>query len=305
MKTSAVIRIVSWSVVALLLLGFLICGINGTLPFFAFNVGTTFSYSDSDKYTVGGGSSAAADVHSIEVNWVSGGVRILEHDGPDIVFREEGSEHLGERDQMRYYLKNGRLIIQFCDSRHTFRRLNDTDKRLTIEVPRGHKLSELQVDIVSGGVEVSGVSAADMGIESVSGSVNLSGLSADRLDAETVSGGLTLQDVAASSVSAESVNGRMQLTGAFAQVRCTTVSGGLTVSPGDNIAGIEAESLSGRVEIYLPENIDGFIVNYESLSGTVACDFPAQAGRNSITYGNGRAVFNIESVSGGVQILMV
>ena len=76
MKTSAVIRIILWSMVVVLLTCILAVGLSGgellgrPLPFGFSGVGFSgsgFSYPDAGRYTAGGGSFPADQVDSIEI----------------------------------------------------------------------------------------------------------------------------------------------------------------------------------------------------------------------------------------------
>ena len=95
--TSVIVRIILWTLTALILLGVLLCGM-GVLPGlsirgFSFG-GWNFHYSDSAKYEVGNGSVPASNLHSVEINWVDGSVNVTVTDGDSVVFRESRAASL-------------------------------------------------------------------------------------------------------------------------------------------------------------------------------------------------------------------
>lgn len=303
MKQAAIIRIVAWSVLAVFLTAFLISGITRGFSSFSFDFGSVFNYQDSSKYSIAEGTVNAGQVQTIEINWVSGGVRIEAYDGDDVIFSETSNKSLDENSKMRYDLRDKNLIIQFCAPHRIFPSLNNLSKDLTLLVPYDHPLAALDLESVSADVEVTGITAAEMDVESVSGPVMLRDLTSEDLDIEMVSGRLTMEGAEVVSLTAESVSGKMELAGAFGDVDCTTVSGNLTVAPGSGVSRLEAETVSGKAQIELPDEIDGFTLKHSSVSGSVSCDFPAQSGKNTLTYQSGRAVLDIETVSGSISVV--
>ncbi len=302
MKNAAIVRIISWSIVAIILIGVLVAGITGKLPFFFFNIGTSVHYENSSKYSIADGTINAGQVSNIEINWVDGGVHVEEYEGEDVIFAETSSRSLDEDSKMRYYIRDDKLTIQFCASRRALPSLHHLSKDLTLKVPYGHSLAKLDMESVSARVEVLGTSADKIEVESVSGSVRILDTTAHELDVEAVSGDLMIENAQTHKLSAESVSGSIQVQGDFNNVEFSTVSGSVAVTPGKDISFLDADTVSGDIEIKLPEDIDGFRVTYSALSGDLRCDFPGQTNKKTLTYQNGRADFNLETVSGKISI---
>lgn len=300
MKIAATIRIVAWSILGVFLIVILVGGINGGLPLFSF--GSSFYYEHSDRYTPGNGSLPANQVGAIDINWVGGSVNVEEHAGSDVVFSETSGGSLDEKEQMQYYLDGERLIIQYCAPNGRIWSRDSARKELTVLVPTGHPLARLELESVSATVNATGISASELRAETVSGSVSLDGVSASKLDLEGVSGDLTTRNTAANELSVENVSGGTDLEGSFGRIEGETVSGSLTVAPGSAVSFIDLESVSGGITITLPEDMAGFTLNHSSVSGGVECDFPVDAGRHSITYLGGGGSFDVETVSGPIQV---
>lgn len=303
-----ILRLTLWSVVIIILVVMLILGLTGRLSKvfphsdFSFNIGNTLNYPDSELYSVGGGSADTQEVSSIELHWISGDVKVIEYGGEDIKFSETSTYTMEEKDQMRYYVNNGRLMIQFS-APGNFDIFGDVrGKSLTVYVPKGFEMDDLIIDTVSASIDVQKLKAAYAKIESVSGTVYALDIVSDDLTLESTSGNITAQTCSAKSLATEEVSGSLDVEGEFAKVSCDTVSGNTKVSPGSNILKIDIKSVSGEITVELPEN-NGFTAKYDSVSGEFTCGFPVLTGKDSVTYGNGNADFRLETVSGDIEIV--
>ncbi len=120
-KNSVIVRIILWTLTALILLGVLLWGLE-LLPGLSIRGlsfgGWDFHYKDSAQYQVGSGSVSAAGLRSLEVNWVDGSVHLEVTDGDSVVFREP--DGLDEEDQLRFQVVGDRLIIQYSKPRWGF-----------------------------------------------------------------------------------------------------------------------------------------------------------------------------------------
>lgn len=200
MKTSAVIRIILWSMVVVLLTCILAVGLSGgellgrPLPFGFSGVGFSgsgFSYPDAGRYTAGGGSFPADQVDSIEINWVSGGVTVRSYEGSELAFDETIRGQADDSMRMRHYLKDRTLVIQFCAPRQSvFRSANSPVKTLEILVPESlaARMDEAEISVASASIQVSGITADKLEIDSVSGSTDITDTSCRSFELDTVSG---------------------------------------------------------------------------------------------------------------------
>ena len=104
-NSNAIARIVIWSIVAFVLIGVLVFFIGFSsssrlLSFLPVSFGE--SYGDQSSFSIGSAELEATDIHNIEINWVSGSVRLYPYDGDTIVIREDSN--LSSDDQLRYLL---------------------------------------------------------------------------------------------------------------------------------------------------------------------------------------------------------
>lgn len=186
MKNSAIVRIVIWSLVAVIMCGLLMWGLRGNFGFGLrlpwIHVGST------GEYTSGEASFEAGEIDEVEVEWVSGRVTVQE--GTKVSFSEESGRSLDEDEQLSYRVDGRKLVIQ--EYRRSFWFGSSPSKDLTLELPK--ELRGLKLSVVSADVTMSG----DFTI--------------DNLDLEGVSGRWNVSEVSCGEISLESVSGEMELT---------------------------------------------------------------------------------------------
>ncbi|MEO8010560.1 MAG: DUF4097 family beta strand repeat-containing protein [Dokdonella sp.] len=198
------------------------------------------------------------------------------------------------------------------------------DTLLDVKVPRE---AELEIEVVSANVAVSGSAgrsidadsvsgririestARELEIGSVSGSIELIG-SADRVQADTVSGEINVR-TQAKRLSFETVSGRINVeTDRYEEISASSVSGDISVrgDPAGNSARLSSETMSGSVRVRLPGNVSARI-EAETFSGRIRTDFGTVKepeygpGRSlSTTVGSGDSRIDIETFSGDVDI---
>lgn len=205
MKSSAIVRIVIWSVVAVILCGLLMWGLVGHYGF-EFHL-PWVSGGSMEGYTYGGTSFDASEIDEVQVEWVSGDMTIRE--GSEISFEETSGSRLNEDEQLVYKVDGRRLIIQ--EYRRSFWLGSTPSKDLTLELPK--KLKRLTVEIVSADVTMQGTFAIDeMDLEGVSGDWEVDEVSCQEISLETVSGNMnvTVQEPPR-EIDADTVSGDINL----------------------------------------------------------------------------------------------
>jgi DUF4097 and DUF4098 domain-containing protein YvlB len=304
-----IVRLVLWSIVAVLLISLLIAGLTGrltgVLPEFHISgcsIGGSFNYPNSELYTVGGGSALPSEVSDIEIHWVSGDVTIASYSGSSITFSESSAHVLSEKDTMRYYISNGKLIIQFCAPYRFDLFGSMKDKSLTVYIPGGFALDRLMIDAVSAAVRAEELTAESFRIDTVSGGVALRAVTGTQMEFDLVSGQLKAEECVANKAVVDTVSGSVELAGSFREIKCDSVSGSVTLAPGRDLQALRVDTVSGKVTLRLPEN-EGFTARYDSVSGAFRCDFEVITGKDSVTYKNGNAQIKVDTVSGSISIL--
>ncbi len=304
MKNSAIVRIVIWSAVIVLLIVAAVVMVNGGWgSSTGVGIGSVYRYSDESSYSVGDFSANADEISSIDIEWISGSVNISEYDGDGITVSEDGFED--EDTQLRYRIKNGKLSIRFVKSGWRngviFGIGNlSLEKDLTILVPKGKQLRELDMELVSSRVEMDSISADDVDIDTVSGAVNIEDLTSNDIDIEGVSGAINLKDISGRTVDIDHVSGAIEFSGAVREIDFNTVSGGITAEFSEVPEIVSIDAVSGSTDIRMPKT--GISAEIDSVSGNVWA-FGDKLGKSGeFTVGDGYMKLNVDTVSGGVEI---
>ena len=197
------------------------------------------------------------------------------------------------------------------------------DSILDIKLPRE---ADVEIDVVSAEVAVSGVGGRSLEIDSVSGKVRVDG-SAREVEIDSISGSVEItgsgERTAVATVSGEvvarasggvlkfeTVSGNVRVeAGAYREVEASSVSGDINVR-GRPLAGarLDSETMSGDVRVDVPGDLSGH-VEAETFSGRIRSDFGTVdeaehgPGRSlNARLGNGDARLRIETFSGDVEI---
>ncbi|MBQ2698210.1 MAG: DUF4097 family beta strand repeat protein [Clostridia bacterium] len=145
-----------------------------------------------------------------------------------------------------------------------FRSSANLNKELTVLLPEGMKLSDMDVNMVSADLRAENVQTDLLRINTVSGSVNLTAERADRVEVNSVSGDQRLRFERAPQ-------------------------------------RLDADAVSGDVTLLLPENA-GFTAELDTVSGRVSGSMPMQKNGDRYTHGDGASRIHVHTVSGDLQM---
>lgn len=279
MRSSAIVRIVLYSIAILVLLSILA----GSLLLNTFMVNTdweSFFISENTGNLSSVGSVSAQEVRDIEIEWAAGSITIRPGDVTEITFEE--SEGLSEKEQMVWSQKGDKLVIQFCKTRLFFGVSIDSPKDLVITVPRDWTCGELEIDAASAHVEVTDMTIGTVDFDGASGVSELENCHVDHLDVDTASGDILF-------------------SGTLTELDCDAASASCTLQLTNTPRRIDADMASGDLRLTLPEGC-GFTVNLTALSGDFTSDFPTTSRNGNHIYGDGGCIINVSALSGDVTI---
>lgn len=304
-RQSALIRIVAWSVAAVALLVILLLGLAGRITpiFFGFNTG--YYYADSNKYQSGSGKIDGDEVHDLDINWIDGSIRIEVYEGDTVQIFEKSQKNLKEDDQLQYYNKNGRLMIQYQKARKKLLSLEgNLQKELTVKIPvrTAEKMGYVGVDTVSSDTRMDGITADKIDLNSTSGDFELTECRTSKLFMNSTSGSLTGEALYVDKeLNTDSTSGNVNVKGSVLMIHSDSTSGSVNVESEACPEKVRTDTVSGSVTLIIPEN-DGFKFKSDSVSGMVKCDFYVTFENDHGVYKDGGADFSFDSVSGDVSI---
>ena len=324
MRAAGIIRIIVGLVIAVLLTAILVVLLTGNNIFsnLGWNGGWINNMIDRTVYTSGGinedtneivvseqATIPAASIQKIKVDWVSGSVELRVGSGSDITLSESSYRNLTDRQKMRYSVSDdGTLKINFCDDLDNIFNWFELDanmpaKTLVVEVPASlaGALQEVNIDVVSASVDLSGVYGTDTEINTVSGAINCTDISVEKLSLGSTSGSIVIENTKAEQLNLNNVSGSMRAEGEFAEIDAETVSGSARLSCATAPSKISVDGVSGSVTVALPETA-GFTAKLDSVSGSISCDFPGTLGSDMVVVGDGSANYRFGTVSGSLKI---
>ena len=284
MKTSAVIRIVIWSLVAIILTGVLVSVVvfKGVLGGSGdFSIGLTGNVYSGD-YNIGGGS-VTEPINAVEVDWVSGKIEISVYDGETTEISE--NEISDEDYKLRYKVENGRLTVHSEKSGFSFGIMSRPKKELTIKIPRAYaeNLKTLKIN-------------------STSAEINLNGLTVlESTETDTVSGRVTAENLNTASLECDTVSGDVKASGAIEAFDLSSTSGAAEITTTVPLKKLETDTVSGDVTLTLPES-SGFTLEFDTVSGDLNCELPMTNKNGKHICNDGSAEFEADSTSGDFTV---
>ncbi|MBP5526954.1 MAG: hypothetical protein J6X79_00710 [Bacteroidales bacterium] len=127
-----------------------------------------FSYEHPERYQMGD-AVISQTVNELDINWLEGDIDIVYVDHPEVRIYEKTDSILDDSLSMHWYLDDeGCLDIQFCKNGFfKTQKLNNLGKHLTIEVPRGTVLNEIDMSLVSASVNIDSVASRELTVDGV------------------------------------------------------------------------------------------------------------------------------------------
>ncbi|MGN0509468.1 MAG: DUF4097 family beta strand repeat-containing protein [Ruminococcus sp.] len=305
MRKSARNRIIIWSIVSVLLIGLLTVGIIGIRNYNAFNFKLfSFSNDEIDKMSTGNAEFDKNEVKSIDINWTSGTVEIKNGNTDKVEISENVSYDKNSDNAMRWSLDDGKLKIY--DSKNAFGfhwfSFSMSPKKLTVTLPESISLDEFDISSASAEFTAECINADTLDIETASGTIKVDSFEGNKADINTASGTVDFTAVSAEDVDVETVSGECTVTGKIEKLNVSGVSSVLNLIVGKNNSEINAETVSGNVNIKTNCDQSGFTANYSSVSGDFSSDFAGTNKNGKFVYGSGKADYNISTVSGNIDI---
>lgn len=137
-----------------------------------------------------------------------------------------------------------------------------TQVNVDLYIPR-QKYGKLSARLMNGSFKMKDAEIANVRVKTANGKIEVSSLTFQKADFETANGSIGLKDLIGETLEAETLNGRVYIDGELQEVEAQSLSGHVVVTTTNESADkIEAKSMSGSVEIYVPSTV--------ALSGEIA-----------------------------------
>lgn len=166
---------------------------------------------------------------------------------------------------------------------------------VTVTVPAGSELDELELKTLSGNVNAEGFSCDTCQMSSVSGDLNAKSVDAGTIYIRSTSGDVTAQALSSVKVETETVSGETTVDGTLGELTADSVSGSIEVS-GSVSEEASMETVSGKLSLSVNHPV---AVAASSTSGTI--DLNGTQTRGSVSTEGGIPI-TMKTVSGGIEI---
>lgn len=295
MKRSAMIRIIVWSIVIVLLTGFMISCISfqfspradlelaAATPAESVASGSGFSKDTDEEMNSYG--TMTDGLQEIEIEWVAGSITIESADVDQITVKETMASD--PKYTMVCRTSGNKLTIKFCEENLLNRGFGislgeDFSKNLIIRVPRDFQLNSLEVDAASANMTVKNLVIKEVEFDGASGTCDFENCVVDKLDLDTASGNVTFSGTMK----------QLDFDAASASVQAVL----------DNVPSrIDMDSMSGDLDLTLPENA-GFTLSIDAMSSDFISDFDTTVHNGNYIAGDGSCRIQIDGMSGDVYI---
>lgn len=225
-------------------------------------------------------------VHSLEIEWVAGNIRILPTENDEIQVSETAVSN--QKDAMVWKLEDGQLSIEFCEDDNRFFGFGFGDhtipkKELTIYVPMNWECRSLEIDAAAATVEVEGLSIQEVEFDGASGACEFRNCTVERMGVDTASGDI-------------------RFSGELGSLNCDAASADILAVLENVPSRIDVDTMSGDLDITLPENA-GFSLTLDALSDKFSSEFEDVTVRNGeFIRGDGACRITVNAMSGDVMI---
>ena len=228
------------------------------------------------------------DFHSISVDVLAANVHINTGEDWSVSYRFSDKETLQRCD-----VEDGTLYVETSfDPAHHFRH---KDWYVTITVPEGTVMQEIDASSVSGEVLLRNVTCDSASLDSTSGQVRMQNVTAQEAELSSVSGRITAENLSADQLEAKTTTGDLTLAGSFGSLEAKTISAKTDIS-GEITQEAEAESISGNISLSVthPLDLDAATIGTIQLNGKRA-EVP-------LSVQTGAPEAELKSVSGKITI---
>ncbi|MGX9754816.1 DUF4097 family beta strand repeat-containing protein [Clostridioides difficile] len=339
------IKIIVWSIVAILFSIIFIALLTNTITSSKYDIKDSIkdsfknisSNKNYDKYLTVKSESFSNKINNIDVDWISGEVRVLKSDSNKIKLIQKAPSNFSKKKIAKIKVDGNTLSIIDNSAKKFFIGIG-LPKSTVLELYLPEKLynsinlSTTSADIystylksnmayiesVSGNIEMSGkidrmtlettssninikkLDSKSVNCNSVSGKIQLFG-KADDLKINTTSGDIDLKNMDNNNLICESTSGKVNLDGRFSDIKSESTSGDIKISSSEMLSSFKCDTISGDVDLYIPEN-SGFTLDFSKVSGNLNSNFKLLQDGDSYIYKNGTAKMYVDTTSANFNI---
>ncbi|HBE9109668.1 DUF4097 family beta strand repeat-containing protein [Clostridioides difficile] len=333
-------KIFTWSIVAISLSIVFVSLLIGTIISHSFNfpfniLNPKYNY---DNYIVAKNESFSDKINDINVDWISGEVRIKRSDSnkikliqkiPSNFSKKKLAKIMVDGDSLSIYDNSAKkffiginlpkptilelylpnklydkitLYTTSADIYSTYIRSNTVEANtVSGAIGLSGNINKINLDTTSGHIDIAKLNSKNATLKSTSGEIQLSG-KIDVLNLETTNGDINLKDIYNKNLTCSSVSGKMNLSGVFSDIKAESTSSNIKITSSKMLSSLYCETTSANVDLSIPDN-PGFTLNFDKVSGVLDSDFELNRHSDLYTYKNGITDLYLSTTNGNLTII--
>ena len=245
-------------------------------PFLLASCSVMGVYENAEKY-VSGSQEYEGELKTLNVNWVSGTVTLVEDESAAKISVKEDNE-LDEGQRVYTYFHDNTLDVQYAASGY-IGRIDSNQKNLVITYKPG--LEKLNVSITSGLFRANTIHANEMNVSLTSGRTEIDNVEVATINVSSTSGSVTLGNVKTQKLNSSFTSGSFTVN--FEELKEASLHG-----------------TSGYIALRLPET--GGSVHVSQTSGKTHTHRDGKLIDGTYVFGDGSAKVDISLTSGTVEL---
>ena len=255
-------------------------------------------YPDADKY-VSGNQTYNEEVNSIDIDWLSGTVKLVEDNSltNSVVKIEEETDCTKEEELVHSYLNEGKLMIKFFASGYRCTNSGITKKLIVTYAPG---LESIKVNLTSGSLNAESITARDINVDLTSGKVVAGEIISERVKFDLTSGSVNIDSVYANDFDIDLTSGSANIKSIFTEDFDADLTSGSLDTGFGYVKTASYDLTSGDIKLTLPN--DGGKVRVEKTSGKVNTERECTIVNGVYKFGDGEAMFDVTMTSGTLTI---
>ncbi|MCC0640970.1 MULTISPECIES: DUF4097 family beta strand repeat-containing protein [unclassified Clostridioides] len=343
------IKIIVWSIVAIVFSIIFIIFLTNTITSSKYDVKDLIkgsvknesflsSNKNYDKYITVKSESFSNKINNIDVDWISGEVRVLKSDSNKIKLIQKAPSNFSRKKIAKIKVDGNTLSIIDNSAKKFFigiglpkstvlelylpeKLYNNINVSTTsadiystylksnmayIESVSGNiemygKIDKMTLETTSSNINIKKLDSKSVTCNSVSGKIQLSGKT-DDLKINTTSGDIDLENMDNKNLICESTSGKVNIEGKFSNIKSETTSGDIKINSSAMLSSFKCDTTSGDIDLYIPEN-SGFTLDFSKVSGNLNSSFKLLQDGDSYVYKNGTAKMYVDTTSADLNII--
>lgn len=240
------------------------------------------------------------DLEGIEsIKVVADAVELFVYETPDTQLRAD--VYHSQKEAYEYFLdRQEKSLVITIKQKNGF--WAKKAARVNLAIPTAYqKNMEIDVNVID--LQMSNVRLEELRLSIDAGNADLEHVKCNQLMAQVDAGKLEIQQGEAKQLHAQVNTGRLAYQGKADKVDFKVDVGEISTELSNAPQTISAQSNLGSIDILLPSNLPGFVVNSNVNMGDFTCDFPGMVDKGgSRRYGDGSGQYDIKVNAGRVRL---